>query len=77
MIKHSYDWNHFFQIMKLKGHFKDNENANDLNEFKMKNKSTLVPKEFEFERNCKIFQEQLGKSGFDSYLIETEIKKIK
>ena len=63
--------------MKLKGHFKDNENGNDLNEFKMKDKVTLVPKEFEFERNCKIFQEQLGKSGFDSYSIETEIKKIK
>ena len=31
----------------------------------------------EFERNCKVLQEQFRKRGFDSSSIETEIKKIK
>ena len=30
----------------------------------------------EFERNCKVFQEQLAKSSYDSASTETEIKKI-
>ena len=31
----------------------------------------------EFERNCKVLQVQFTKRGYDSSLIETEIKKIK
>ena len=31
----------------------------------------------EFERNCKLLQEQFTKPGYDSFSIETEIKKIK
>ena len=31
----------------------------------------------EFERNCKVFQEQLAKISYDSASTETEIKKIK
>ena len=31
----------------------------------------------EFEGNCKLLQEQFTKPGYDSFSIETEIKKIK
>ena len=31
----------------------------------------------EFKCNCKVLQEQLTKRGYDSFSIETEIKKIK
>ena len=34
-------------------------------------------KNSEFERNCKVLQEQFTKRGYDSSSIETQIKKIK
>ena len=40
-----YDFNNFFRRIKLKGHFKDNEQANDSNELNIKKKSTWTPKE--------------------------------
>ena len=39
------DLNIFFRRIKLKGHFKDNELVNDLNELKIKKKSTWTPEE--------------------------------
>ena len=44
-IHHKYDFNNFFRRIKLKRHFIDNEQANDLNKLKIKKRSTWTPKE--------------------------------
>ena len=44
-IQLKYDFNNFFRRIKLKRHFIDNKQANDLNELKIKKRSTWTPKE--------------------------------